>query len=372
MARLLIRRSILCDAVYELWGVGADYESLHQDVQRRTEHLRQKYRQDSFRFSVHGFQGKRTKPEQGQIIESFSYLGFEGPIRMRGAAQEFAVYEQYTFKANAPSVIYFGRFISVGDRSVVAKYDLKKRKYISTTSMDSELALVTANMALAAPGKLVFDPFVGTGSFPIACGHFGATALGSDIDGRPVRGTAKNNIQSSFAQYNLDSHWLDGFVSDLTNTPMQARRFLDAIICDPPYGVREGLKVLGMRNGNPTEPVYIDGVASYLYVMLGSKVATPLLTSSRRPEFVPPKKPYSFDAMLDDILDFAAQTLVENGRLCMWMPTANDDDIELAIPQHPAFQLVAVCVQDFRRCTFCQFDMWCNALTNIYKGREDY
>jgi tRNA (guanine10-N2)-methyltransferase len=60
---------------------------------------------------------------------------------------------------------------------------------------------------------------------------------------------------------------------------------------------------------------------------------------------------YSFDALLDDILDFAASTLVDSGRLCMWMPTANDQAFELPIPQHPALQVVCICVQNFNKCT---------------------
>ena len=65
--------------------------------------------------------------------------------------------------------------------------------------------------------------------------------------------------------------------------------------------------------------------------------------------FIAPKKPYGFEAMLDDILDFAARTLVENGRLSFWMPTANDD-LELVIPTHPLLEVVSVCIQPFNRC----------------------
>lgn len=53
--------------------------------------------------------------------------------------------------------------------------------------------------------------------------------------------------------------------------------------------------------------------------------------------------------MLDDILHFAAETLVDNGRLSFWMPTANDEDQELDVPSHPCLELVATCVQPFRK-----------------------
>jgi tRNA (guanine10-N2)-methyltransferase len=66
--------------------------------------------------------------------------------------------------------------------------------------------------------------------------------------------------------------------------------------------------------------------------------------------YIPPKRPYSFLAMLDDILDFAALSLVDNGRLSFWMPTANDLDQEIKVPMHPCLEITSVCTQEFNRC----------------------
>lgn len=183
---------------------------------------------------------------------------------MSGADLEMCIFEEYELKAPSPKMLYLGRFVGSSSRDAVARYDLKKRRYISTTSMDSELALVTANMALAAPGKLFYDPFMGTGSFPVACAHFGAMALGSDIDGRSIRGKQGRNVLSNFEQYGLMKNWMDSFVSDLTNTPLRSVRYLDGIVCDPPYGVREGLKVLGTKDGSGSELVLVDGKPAHL------------------------------------------------------------------------------------------------------------
>jgi tRNA (guanine10-N2)-methyltransferase len=136
--------------------------------------------------------------------------------------------------------------------------------------MDAELALVTANLALAAPGKLFYDPFCGTGGFPLAAAHAGACAWGSDIDGRSIRGKDGRSVRGNFEQYGLLQGWMDGFVADLTNSPVRRRswgvggRWLDGIVCDPPYGVREGLKVLGCREeGRGREAVLVDGVPAH-------------------------------------------------------------------------------------------------------------
>ena len=139
---------------------------------------------------------------------------------MKGADEQFIIFEDYEWAAPEPKMIYFGRLIASSDRDAIWDYSLKQRKYISTTSMDSELALVSANLALAAPGKLFYGPFVGTGSFPIACSHFGAVTFGSDIDGRSIRGKGKDrNILTSFAQYGLQGRYLDGYISELTHSP---------------------------------------------------------------------------------------------------------------------------------------------------------
>ncbi len=53
--------------------------------------------------------------------------------------------------------------------------------------------------------------------------------------------------------------------------------------------------------------------------------------------------------MLDDILDFAAISLVDNGRLSFWMPTANDQDQEIQIPLHHCLEIISVCTQTFNK-----------------------
>ncbi|KAF3356135.1 Dual specificity protein kinase pom1 [Verticillium dahliae VDG1] len=291
-ARALIRRAILIQSIHELWGYAPSglYEDIHADVRARTEPLWSSYATCSFKFIVDAFQHTRTMDERVQLINSFSYLAFQGRIDMRAPDE-------------------------------------------TTTSMDSELALVTANMALAAPGKIFYDPFVGTGSFPVAAAHFGALAFGSDIDGRSFRGQGgQKSLKGNFAQYGLEQLVGEFFTADLTNTPLVRRRWMDGIVCDPPYGVREGLKVLGCRDPEKTPNVIVAGEKYW-----------------NSPSYIAPKKPYSFLAMLDDILEFATQMLVDEGRLSFWMPTANDEDQELNVPTHPCLEIVSVCVQPFNR-----------------------
>lgn len=277
---------------------------------------------------------------------------------MRDPEERFTIFEEYEFDKDRRTEVnegastepvglkrvYLGRYVGSSARvqGVLDKYTLKKRGYINTTSMDAELAFLMANVSLASGGKVFYDPFVGTGSLLVSCAHFGARCWGSDIDGRMVRGSGsgegrKRDVRSNFGQYGIEGGWMDGFVADLTHCPFRRGKggWLDGIVCDPPYGVREGLKVLGHREGRDRangEVVWIGGVAAHL-----------------QDAYVPPKKPYSMEAMLGDILDFAARMLVDNGRVSLWMPTANDAEEDLAVPAHRALELMSVCVQEFNK-----------------------
>lgn len=350
--KALLSRSILSFAMYEVWGVGKTYEELHEDVRLRTERLWKQYRTNSFKFEIDCCHGSRSSSEQREIIESFRYMDMQGPIIMNKPEYHFTIFEDYVLHDKEPRKLYFGKLMAESGRKAIAKYNLKRRKYIATTSMDAELSLITANLALAAPGKLAYDPFMGTGSFPLACAHFGSTVFGSDMDGRSIRGKKDRSVKANFVQYGTISLYMDGFAADLTNTPLRTSRYLDSIVCDPPYGVREGLRVLGSTKAALQAEVMLkDGTLAHL-----------------KHDYIPPKKPYSFSRMLDDILEFSANMLVDNGRLCMWMPVAGpvEDELdpeaaetlpemdtaetEYTIPTHPSLTLVSVCTQDFTRC----------------------
>lgn len=75
-----------------------------------------------------------------------------------------------------------------------------------------------------------------------------------------------------------------------------------------------------------------------------------LIIINSRPDYIAPKRPYGFEAMQRDVLDFAVRTLVPNGRLAMWMPTASDEAMEFPVPMHPNLEVVNVSVQHFQKC----------------------
>lgn len=354
-ARKIMARSILGRGIYELWGQGKNLEELHEDVKQWSSDRFDEYKKMSFKFDFIGYMGKRTTKEKFEMIESFSYLAFEGPIRMKNPDEIFDVLEEYhvhgTEKATTPINMWFGRQIQLSARTenILDKYDLRRRKYIGTTSFDAELSLVSCNIAQVGPGKITYDPFTGTGSFLVAAANFGGLPIGSDIDVRILRGkNDKCNINANFKQYGTTLNFLDILTMDFTNNAFRSDLKIDTIVCDPPYGVREGLKVCGAKDPEKAagrENVVIDGEKAHL-----------------RKDFIQPKKPYELSNLLDDLLHFAANRLPVDGRLAFWMPTANDDFEPNLIPQHENLELIYNLEQEFNK--------WSRRLL-VYVRRDD-
>lgn len=340
-----IKRSILTKGIYEFYSQGATYDAVHSSLHASEQlpAIIENYRNCSFKFDFESSGGKHklSMKEKIDIIDSFSYLDFQGKIDMKKPDQTFTLIEEYEQisaheSASKPFNIIFCRLIQKSNRSAMDYLDLKKRPFKGTTSFEAELSLVTANIAQVTSGSLMYDPFAGTGSFLVAGAHFGALVMGSDIDGRMIRGKGSNqNIINNFKYYDNVENFIDVMVMDFTNNALRKNLRIDSIICDPPYGIRESIKVLGARNEerfSGKENIEIDGEKAFL-----------------RRDYIPTKKPYSLDSLLDDLLQFASERLPLNGRLAFWMPTANDENVETIIPLHSNLELKYNCVQDFNK-----------------------
>lgn len=357
-AEKLISRCILSKGIYELWGEGADIDRLHENVKENYKPLMEPVVKSTFKFDFFSFQGgKRSKKEQIKLINDFQYLGFEGAISLNLPMETYCMFERYSLGENLypleiPDWLYFGRLVGTSLRSkgVIEKFDIKNRPYYGTTTFDPELSLVTCNIAQVTPNKIAYDPFVGTGSFILCASEFNAISMGSDIDFRTIKGKNGKSHIDNFKKYGTASAFLDSFCMDFTNDCLRKGFEIDTIVCDPPYGVREGLKVCGYNNPEKyigREKVEIDGQLAYL-----------------RKDYIQPKKSYSLDLLLDDLLEFSSNRLPLNGRLAFWMPVANDEDIPTLIPMHKNLELIYELVQEFNK--------WSRRLLVYVKRGDDY
>lgn len=107
----------------------------------------------------------------------------QGRVNLKNPDHKFWLIETDDYGVNnglppvAERRIFFGREIGAADRKLIPTYQLKSRNYLGPTAMDAEVAFLMANQALVEPEKLVYDPFVGTGSILVAAAHFGAMTM---------------------------------------------------------------------------------------------------------------------------------------------------------------------------------------------------
>lgn len=132
-------------------------------------------------------------------------------------------------------------------RSATQNFTLTKRRYLGPTSMDHELSFLMCNLGHVRKNSCVYDPFAGTGSILIAAAAWGARVLGTDIDIRVIRDGKRDKsgkpccVYSNFRDYGLDDP-VGLLRADVANPPWRAgaEGIVDAMLCDPPYGVRAG------------------------------------------------------------------------------------------------------------------------------------
>ncbi|KAJ9113655.1 hypothetical protein QFC22_005964 [Naganishia vaughanmartiniae] len=350
-ARLLTQRCILVKSISHLFSpipCSPNYEHLHDYMRPRRE-LWQKYEdeQKQFAFNLTGINKKIGFPRQRETIEGFAFMELTSKINLKNPEVTYMLFEEYedssldvdnpdsdtTGKGKAkleeavdgvkPLRVFMGSLVAYGQaRQLVYKFAVKDRKFFGNTSMESEMSLLMAGQTLADQGKLVYDPFAGTGSLLYVCANWGSYVMGSDIDGRQMRGKDKTGpgVFRAANQYGVRDKVLDCLTFDVTRNPWRRGELLDAIITDPPYGVRAGAKRLGRKEGGKkkqiSEPVKLpNGVWSH-----------------EMPGYVPASRPYEMVDLVYDLVVFARYMLVPGGRLVFFLPTFTEEWDPVDVP----------------------------------------
>ncbi|XP_041360996.1 tRNA (guanine(10)-N2)-methyltransferase homolog isoform X2 [Gigantopelta aegis] len=335
-------RTVLIRSACELWAEGRNYTELCHNIENIPKAFISPFLSTKFTYKVHvgSFNKKISNKEKVKKIESLPLddITRYGTVNLSAPDHTFVLQEYYGYgKTNAPDHpynIYFGRWITDGQRDKIQDYHLQNRHFLGNTSMEAGLSLIMANLAKVDKNSLVFDPFVGTGSLLVACAHFGSYVMGTDIDypllhakAKPSRHKQKKraadeSIRSNLKQYGFESQYIDALVADASKHHMwRHQSMFDVIITDPPYGIREATQKIGPATEN--------------YV----------IEDDVREGHVAQRSQYGLSDIFKDLLNFAARYLRLHGRIVFWFPVVRREYSEANIAKHPCLHLISNCEQ---------------------------
>lgn len=202
-----------------------------------------------------------------KIHTLFEKLDVRGKIDIKKATKRLQLMEQHVWykghhETAAESTlqrVYFGLELSsckVSKAKFNNNFQLSHRIYLGPTSADNDLAFLMCNQGKVFPGSMVLDPFVGTGGLLIPPASQGSNVFGCDLDMRVLNGYAVGRINKRSPYYSPDKQ-LETFTPkiylsfdqyglmrpniirmDSTRGGFAPHVQFDAIITDPPYGIR--------------------------------------------------------------------------------------------------------------------------------------
>ena len=199
----------------------------------------------------------------------------------------------------------------------------------------------------------MWDPFVGTGSIAVALSHFGALVYGSDLDMRVLKGYAvggktknkgieglekidKFDIFANFKHYGLAHPEIMAMdVSALQwnmeqeSSGLGVRPIFDAIVCDPPYGVRARSQKSGIRESKKKKPAKEKTTTN--------EAGYP---TEEQPYFGQ-KEHFDFVELHDHLVHIASILLRKGGHLVFLFHTDDDEPAEKnKFPEHPDMEFL--------------------------------
>ena len=342
----MLSRCTLIRSVIELWGAGESFDACVQNVRDLSKgnagkdiYAKTMKPSSSWKITIHTLGTKFNREEHNEMRMKFAFLDYPGKVQMVGPTNEFLLIREIELdlsggllhekdNSRPPLAVFYGRTLGGfrdwrgGGR--LEQFSLKKRSYLGPTSMDAELSLIMTNFGLVRKGSFCFEPFVGTGSILLTCGLRGGYCVGTDIDIRILRGRSdEENVLTNFEQYKLERPDLIRSDNALYHRHYRTTKpIYDAIITDPPYGIRAGARRSGTKSNEVRE-----------------------VPDERRHDHIAQTMVYAVSDVMSDLLDVSAQTLVMGGRLVYIIPSMTDFDAEVDLPRHDCLELVHVCYQ---------------------------
>ncbi|VDM92386.1 unnamed protein product, partial [Onchocerca ochengi] len=318
----ILSRSVLVKFAVEWIANCNDYNELYANIGEKEQDIKNyDSTEQSFAIRIRSIGKKNNRiPPLPIITDIGKALNFrKSPVDLRNPCNIFYVIEEYDL--NLLQRLYFGKLIGCGQGQLKNHYSLAERCYIGNTTIDPELSFLQANIAKVDVGSLVLDPFCGTGGLLIAAAHFGAAVLGTEINYQIARAigkssragiecnTAKESVAANFQQYGTEVYFMGLVIADASQhqlwhpgTHCGTFPVFDAIITDPPYGIREKGQKVGIKG----------------------KKESWIVKDAQHTNHYPEKAKYSISSTFLDLIDLASKLLVVGGRLLFWFPVFDD------------------------------------------------
>jgi tRNA (guanine10-N2)-methyltransferase len=367
LARVIPKRSVLVRKLIDLWEEGSTFEEVVRNLknaesecenenrkkQKQEENQNQNQqsrnnkfesvqerksrlacfqsKESTFKFICDAFGRTMSSAEQLDLINAMRFLDFKGKVKLNDPDCKFYIGHASPCEEVAlPDMQnhwYFGEYLAKGT-SFYDQYRLSERAYLGPTSMDHEMAAIMANMAQVTSSSVVFDPYVGTGSILVAAASLGAMTWGGDIDirvvtwGKTTKKGGKVDVWSNFAQYGLERPVaLLRCDAHLPPFRTEVEEIFDALVCDPPYGIRAG----GRKSGGREKVLKKRETHGYWKE----------IPKDMKDAHIPSTAVYELSELLIDLLDMASKLLTVGGRLVYFFPSTNGIVMKDYLPSHP-------------------------------------
>ena len=399
----LIDRATLLKSIIKIYGKGNTMDEVITYIENNNmeEFKKEVESLDSFRFDI-DFRGlSETREKELEMINKFDKFNFKAKVDINNAQRIFIIFRNTVENQKTKQIIstkyYFGKQMAGKDEKKLrfyTKYGLTKRKYIGPTATDHLLSFLMANFAQIKEDQVVIDPFVGTGSLLIPPSYYKALCFGCDLDVRVLRGysvgyTRKNekdktpqkmqgNIFSNFDDYGFPRPQI--IRQDINKPAFRKNNFLfDAIVCDPPYGWRAGVRKTGLsntkkekrekrleqkrrknkkdkienkdseENNNEIEEEEDDKEENKIINAENEDMDYNYVMANGEKKMFLPTSHTSVNNIFEGLINFSKNNLKIGGFLVCLFPVRKEKDEEdlvnhpIYFPQHPQFKLIHAC-----------------------------
>ena len=247
--RRIVERAVLVHAAYEVWATGSSLcecaaitkSIMNDDPRMGPLQANTTWAANSYVFGTkHGRRKEVDTLPQKLSIFKILLRRLPGAVDLKAPAVRFVLLEDGDAAGEEElHKVWFTREVAEGSRGLTERLSLRRRPYVTTTSMEPKASLVMSNVAGLQLGEKVLDPMAGGGGLLLAAAQLGAgLTVGVDVNSS----IDVSRVESNFHDLGLTPP-ADFIFGDVGDPNVQERLYpwgpFDVLVADPPYGKRE-------------------------------------------------------------------------------------------------------------------------------------